>query len=153
MTTLRPATLDDAAEVAAIHLAARREAMPYLPVLHTDDETFRWVRDSVITQQAVWVATEDDGVAGYIALTEEELHDLYVRPGAQGKGVGSALLEKAKELSVGTLRLWTFQRNTNARRFYERRGFIAVEMTNGHGNEEREPDVRYEWTRGNVGNL
>jgi putative acetyltransferase len=42
------------------------------------------------------------------------------------------------------LRLWTFQRNAGARRFYERNGFAAVELTDGLGNEEREPDVRYE---------
>jgi len=43
------------------------------------------------------------------------------------------------------LKLWTFQRNTNARRFYEKHGFIADRMTDGMGNEEREPDMRYVW--------
>jgi hypothetical protein len=32
-----------------------------------------------------------------------------------------------------------------ARRFYERHGFVAVEHTDGAGNEEREPDVRFLW--------
>jgi hypothetical protein len=41
--------------------------------------------------------------------------------------------------------LWTFQVNGPARRFYERHGFIAVERTDGHGNEEREPDIGYIW--------
>ena len=36
------------------------------------------------------------------------------------------------------------QRNAGARRFYERNSFVAVEFTDGNGNEEREPDVRYE---------
>ena len=45
--------------------------------------------------------------------------------------------------SILTVNLWTFQRNTGARRFYERNGFIAVELTDGASNEEREPDVRY----------
>lgn len=125
--------------------------MPYLPVLHTEDETYRWVRDIVIRRQTVWVALNDDGIDGYMTMTEAELNDLYIRPGAQGTGVGSALLEKAQELSAGTLSLWTFQRNGAARRFYERRGFIAMEMTNGEDNEEREPDVRYEWTRLDAG--
>ncbi|WP_298279395.1 hypothetical protein [uncultured Bradyrhizobium sp.] len=43
--------------------------------------------------------------------------------------------------------LWTFQRNARARRFYEARGFVAVEQTDGSRNEEQEPDVRYLWTR------
>jgi hypothetical protein len=33
--------------------------------------------------------------------------------------------------------------NAGARRFYEREGFVAVDSTDGHGNEERAPDVRY----------
>jgi len=151
MILLRPATLGDAARIASVHLMARREAMPYLPVVHTDDETFCWVRDVVIPQQTVWVAASEDGIDGYIAMTADELNDLYVRPGAQGKGVGTALLDKARELSAGTLRLWTFQRNSRAREFYERRGFVAIEMTDGQDNEEREPDIRYEWTRSDMG--
>ena len=45
------------------------------------------------------------------------------------------------------LQLWTFQRNAQARRFYEARGFVVVEQTDGAGNEEKEPDARYLWTR------
>ncbi|GHD97675.1 hypothetical protein GCM10010339_00960 [Streptomyces alanosinicus] len=51
----------------------------------------------------------------------------------------------AKERSPGGLSLWTFQVNKPAHRFYERHGFTAVESTDGSGNEEREPDVRYVW--------
>jgi hypothetical protein len=32
-----------------------------------------------------------------------------------------------------------------ARRFYERHGYIAVAFSDGSGNEERCPDVLYEW--------
>jgi hypothetical protein len=42
------------------------------------------------------------------------------------------------------LRLWTFQANAGARRFYERHGFGATEFTAGD-NEEGAPDIRYEW--------
>jgi hypothetical protein len=45
------------------------------------------------------------------------------------------------------LDLWTFQQNAAARRFYEGRGFKPVEMTDGSGNDERVPDVRYRWIR------
>jgi len=41
------------------------------------------------------------------------------------------------------LQLWTFQANREARRFYERHGFTAVEETDGTTNEERLPDMRY----------
>jgi hypothetical protein len=42
------------------------------------------------------------------------------------------------------VRLWCFQANSGARRFYERHGFVAVEFTDGHDNEEGCPDVLYE---------
>jgi hypothetical protein len=40
----------------------------------------------------------------------------------------------------------TAQFNAAARRFYERHGFVEVMSTDGARNEEREPDVRLEWT-------
>ena len=46
-----------------------------------------------------------------------------------------------KELRPGGFTLWVFQRNTGARRFYERRGLRLVELTDGAGNDEREPDA------------
>ena len=45
------------------------------------------------------------------------------------------------------LSLYVFARNTSARRFYERHGFVAAEASDGARNEEGEPDVRYEWQR------
>ncbi len=133
--------------IASIHADARRTAMPYLPELHSDRETEDWVRDIVLPQQDVWLAMMHDEIAGYIAIDGTCIDALYVRPGCQGHGVGSVLLQHAQDRSAGELELWTFQRNVAARQFYEDRGFIAVESTDGVGNEEREPDVRYEWTR------
>ena len=67
-------------------------------------------------------------------------------PIAQGRGVGTELLDVAKN-GCERLELWTFQRNATARRFYEARGFRLVEETDGARNEENEPDARYLWTR------
>jgi hypothetical protein len=43
------------------------------------------------------------------------------------------------------MQLWVFQQNEGARRLYEREGFRLVELTDGQGNMEQEPDARYEW--------
>jgi ribosomal protein S18 acetylase RimI-like enzyme len=138
----RPA---DADAVADVHLAATREAMPYLPELHTDSETRDWVRDVVLDRDDVHVADADGRVVGFVALAGSLLEHLYVEPDAQGRGIGSALLDLAKELSPDGFDLWVFQRNAKARGFYERRGLRLVELTDGAGNEEREPDARYAW--------
>jgi GNAT superfamily N-acetyltransferase len=143
---LRRGVPDDASAIAGVHVSARRHSLPYIPELHSENETRRWVVDIVLPNHDVWVATVGGVVVGYIALEGPVLHDLYVLPEVHGRGIGSSLLAKAKELSPGRLTLWTFQQNATARAFYERRGFRAVELTDGAGNEEREPDVRYEWT-------
>lgn len=148
MISLRQARPEDADAIADIHTFARREAMPWLPVLHSDEETRDWVASIVLPNQDVWVAEVDSEIAGYVSLDGAELNDLYVRPGFQGRGIGTLLLEKAKGLSPGELSLWAFQRNAGARRFYERHGFETIALTDGSDNEEKEPDVRYRWIRG-----
>jgi GNAT superfamily N-acetyltransferase len=142
---LRPAGSADAAEIAEIFLEAHADAMPYLPRLHTDDEVRGWIRDVVLPGDEVVVAEVDGRLAGFAALDEDLLDHIYVHPELQGRGIGDALLARVKELRPEGFRLWVFQRNTGARRFYERRGLRLVELTDGAGNDEREPDALYEW--------
>jgi GNAT superfamily N-acetyltransferase len=142
---LRPARSADAAEIAEIFLEAHADAMSYLPKLHTDDEVRGWIRDVVLPGDEVVVAEVDGRLAGFAALDEDLLDHIYVHPELQGLGIGDALLARVKELCPGGFRLWVFQRNTGARRFYERRGLRLVELTDGAGNDEREPDALYEW--------
>ena len=93
----------------------------------------------------MWVATEGEELLGFAALSGDELKALYVEPSEHGKGVGSALLERVTLERPAGFRLWVFQENTRARRFYERHGCRAVRFTDGAGNEERQPDALYEW--------
>lgn len=92
------------------------------------------------------MATIGGGLAAMMVLHDGEIDQLYVDPGYQGRGLGGRLVELAKRRSPSGLALWTFQVNRSAQRFYERHGFVAVERTDGSGNEEQEPDVRYVWT-------
>jgi GNAT superfamily N-acetyltransferase len=85
-------------------------------------------------------------MVGLIAFREGWIDQLYVLPEHQGRGTGNALLQVAQR-DFNSLQLWTFQRNAPARRFYEARGFVLVQETDGAGNEEKEPDALYRWTR------
>jgi ribosomal protein S18 acetylase RimI-like enzyme len=136
-----PADADAVADVFRASFAG----LTYLPKLHTEAEDRAFVRDVLLGRQEVWVAEEDGEVVGYAALSADKLEHLYVHPRAQGRGVGTALLARAKERRPAGLQLWTFQRNDGARRFYERHGFSLVRLTDGRDNEEREPDALYEW--------
>ena len=118
--------------------------LTFLPTLHTPDED-REFFGRAVEEQEVWVWDEDGRVLGFAALGDGMLNHLYVDPDAMGGGIGTALLARAQERCPQGFRLWTFQQNKGARRFYERSGFRVVELTDGSGNEEREPDVLYEW--------
>lgn len=93
------------------------------------------------------VDDEIDGgrVVADMVLAPGWIEHLYVAPDRLGTGIGRRLVDFAKERQPDGLTLWTFQVNARARRFYERNGFVAVEFGGGSGNEERQPDVRYEW--------
>ena len=142
---IRAAREEDAATIAQVHIDARRVAMPWLPVLHSFEDAVRFFGDFVIPNQVVLVAEAEEGVVGFIAIEGSFVEHLYIAPSHQGIGIGETLLSRAKELRPEGLMLWTFDGNHRARGFYEKRGFIAVEFTDGSRNEERTPDVRYEW--------
>jgi ribosomal protein S18 acetylase RimI-like enzyme len=140
---IRPARRADAAAIAALF---RRSfgGLAFLPTLHTSEEDRAFFR-AAIRDQEVWVAEEGGRVVGFAALDGEMLNHLYVEPDAQGRGIGSTLLGRVKRRRPDGFRLWTFQQNDGARRFYERHGCVAVDFTDGSGNEEKQPDVLYEW--------
>jgi GNAT superfamily N-acetyltransferase len=142
---LRRATDADADAVGTIFIESFRAALPTVTRAHDDDDVRDYVRDILIAQHETWVATDDGIVVGMMALTPGWVEQLYVAPDRLGRGYGRQLLDLAKERSDGELQLWTFQVNARARRFYERNGFTIAEMTDGAGNEEREPDIRYVW--------
>jgi GNAT superfamily N-acetyltransferase len=122
------------------------DRMPYIPRLHTADEDLGYLT-GLLDEHEVWVADDGDGVLGFAALSPDRLLQLHVSPGEQRKGIGTRLLEQAKELRPAGFTLWVFQANDGARRFYERHGLVLVQETDGAGNEEQQPDAEYAWRR------
>lgn len=118
--------------------------MAYLPALHTPEEDLAYFC-AQLRERECQVAVQDDNAVGFAIFGDGWLHHLYVDPAWQSRGIGTALLSAAKSRSEIGLQLWAFQANTGARRFYERHAFVVVEETDGSGNEERVPDVRYRW--------
>ena len=143
--TVRLATAADAPQVAEVDLASRAEALPTVRWAHTPDEVRGWIANVLLPAGDVWVAEEAGVVLGYLALHDDFLAQLYLRPGYWRRGIGSMLMRHAKRLRPDGLRLWCFQVNARARAFYAAHGFAAVECTDGSGNEEREPDILFAW--------
>ena len=129
---------------ALVHRTSFDERLPWLVGLHTPDEDRWFYRECVFAECSLWGAFDNDTLAGIIAFRADWIDQLYVLPGAQRAGAGSALLGIAKA-QARSLSAWTFQRNDAARRFYEKHGLVAIKETDGAENEEREPDVLYRW--------
>ncbi|WP_089100975.1 GNAT family N-acetyltransferase [Streptomyces hyaluromycini] len=143
---LRRAGGPDAAGVADVYLRSYSTALPTVVRPRSDDEVRAYIRDVVVPERETWLAEAGGRVVGMMVLAGDLLSQLYLAPEWRGRGIGDRFVALAKERSPQGLTLWTFQVNKPAHRFYERHGFVAVEYTDGSGNEEREPDVRYVWT-------
>lgn len=142
---IRTALPAEAPQLAALWLRSRAASAPSIPpTIHTDEEVHRWFEEVVLPTGEVWVAAGPDGPMALMVLDGQWIDQLYVDPASARGGIGASLLDLAKTLRPGGLKLWTFQSNRDARRFYEMQGFVAVATTTGD-NEEHEPDVCYEW--------
>jgi GNAT superfamily N-acetyltransferase len=145
---IRPAREDEIEPLTRLFVRSRNE-MEYLP--RVPEEHIAAIADRIREHEEIWVAEEDGRMLGFIGIEQSRnldapvLERIYVEPREQNRGVGTALLDKAKELRPQGLYLWVFQKNEGARRLYERHGFELVELTDGAHNMEREPDALYRW--------
>lgn len=144
---IRRATALDAAAVAEVYVRCRHSAVPDIPPMRGPDDAVRqWLIGVVREGREVWLAETSTGAVVALMLLEKDwIEQLYVDPSWTGRGIGTQLIEVAKQRRPSGLQLWTFQSNRRAHRFYERHGFVAEERTDGAGNQERAPDVRYVW--------
>ena len=142
---IRRSAVTEATALAEIWLRSRAASVPAIPSpSHSEEEVRSWFADVVLPTAEVWIAESNGRPVALLVIENEWIDQLYVDPIFVGQGIGGALLSHAKALRPKGLRLWTFQANADARRFYKRHGFIAVITTEGD-NEEGAPDVRYEW--------
>ena len=95
---------------------------PYMPAGELDEEISAGVE--------FWGHDDDGrliGVMGIQAVRDVELiRHAYVRPAAQGRGVGGALLAHLERGRIGRLLVGTWAAAEWAIRFYEHRGFVLV---------------------------
>ncbi|HBF29173.1 MAG TPA: GNAT family N-acetyltransferase [Rhizobium sp.] len=143
--SIRLAAHEDSAAIANVFTLSRK-TMTFLPALHTASEDREFIANCVLVEKTVHVAILNDEIVGFIAFGDGWVDHLYVAPNHTAKQIGTLLLQSLLA-DAPSLRLWTFQKNDGARRFYERFGFIVEAETDGADNEEKEPDILYVWHR------
>ncbi|PCN49687.1 GNAT family N-acetyltransferase [Curtobacterium sp. 'Ferrero'] len=81
-----------------------------------------------LTVLVAWAGTEPVGSGEVTAGDEPELRNLRVDLDHRGRGVGSALIAAAERLAAacGVLRIGVALDNPDARRLYERAGYVAT---------------------------
>lgn len=150
MVTIRTAVAGDAERIAQILIDVRSAFMPYAPLAHSPDDVRSWVARALVPSGGTVVAESNGAIVGVMATEREGscswITQMAVDPLHVGTGVGSLLLQHAFRACALPIRLYTFQANAGARRFYERHGFRSVRFSDGATNEERCPDVLYEIT-------
>jgi ribosomal protein S18 acetylase RimI-like enzyme len=99
-----------------------------------------WDDLSVTVREGVALIAEEEGralgfvfcVLGDRGRQTAHVTDIYVRPEARRRGVGQALLAEligpAREAGLGHVSLEVLVHNTDARRLYERLGFVPVDV-------------------------
>ncbi|MDE9451152.1 GNAT family N-acetyltransferase [Aliiroseovarius sp. Z3] len=139
---IRPATMADAPAIANI-LTGWIAATPWMPRVHSRASEKDFAR-ILVGRGWTTVAQEGMRTLGFLSRDGDEVHALYLLPAARGHGIGKALLDDAKA-AAPQLALYTFQANEGACRFYQREGFTEAFRTDGAGNDEHLPDIRFTW--------
>lgn len=74
----------------------------------------------------IYLAFEDDILAGFVGFRPGDLSFVYVDPSRQGRGIATTLIQKALDELERPIRLDVFTNNKRAKALYEKFGFKTV---------------------------
>ena len=124
---IRKAEPKDLSRIAEILVFTKR--IKYRSIFHNDEYSFNELQVVKVVDEfknpklldKVWIY--DDGIVkGIIHLEGKEIAELYVDYFFWKEGIGSKLVEFAKE-KMDAKFVWTLEKNEDAIRFYEAHGF------------------------------
>lgn len=133
---IRKAEEKDIPRIAEILVFAKRSA--YRPIFQNDEVSFNVITVLNVIEEIREIGIEntyiyDDGIvkgmARYSTTNNEfQFCELYIEPFFQDQGIGSKLIDfiesKARELKFKKMFLLVLEKNPNAMKLYERKGFV-----------------------------
>lgn len=145
--------LDDAEELAWVHVQAWREAYGHLLAEHFYDDAARESRrvmwSGLLSEEdageRICIARREGRIVGFVScgpavehqghppVRDEQLYALYVLSSCYGRGLGQTLLDRT--LTGRPAQLWVAKDNARARGFYAKNGFVD------DGTEQVDPDL------------
>ncbi|GIJ00486.1 ribosomal protein S18 acetylase RimI-like enzyme [Sediminihabitans luteus] len=154
---IRPATIDDAPALAAVHVASWKRAYAgivadeYLASLDVTERAR--ALETVLsdeTPSVTWVALGDARTLGFATIGpsrdedaepgDQEIYSIYLDPEAWGRGVARDLMRSLlRDVSPRTtVSLWILADNERAQHFYRRHGFApdGVEKREDIGGQD-----------------
>ena len=152
--TLRPVTAADDEFLLAVYASTREQEMAAVP--WTDEQKMEFLKwqfnlqrqdyDKNYTQRQYDVVLVDEKPAGRIWISRDDeirLLDIALLREFQNRGVGTALLQRLIDEATRAkkpLRHMVFVLNTDAKRFYERLGFVVFEEVGAYLHMELQPN-------------
>jgi Acetyltransferases len=118
---IRPGCDNDYPRLRQLFLDARKASWGWLDGAQWRLDDF----DAAVKDEQLWVAECGDALAGFASVwvIDSFLHNLFVDPQWQGKGVGSLLLEQVQRSFSHGGTLKCLSQNENALRFYQHHGW------------------------------
>ncbi|MGP3592501.1 GNAT family N-acetyltransferase [Vagococcus sp. WN89Y] len=118
---IRPWQESDRPFLRTLYLSARKQNWTWL-----DGEAWRLEDfDAATLDEVIWIAEDEGHRLGFasVYVNDNFLHNLFVSPDFQGRGVGSALLKHVQSRFTSTGALKCLLRNSAALAFYQHHGW------------------------------
>jgi len=133
----------DAKELAAIWLEVSLKAHDFISE-HYWKKNKSLMEEQYLPNSEVYIAEEADNIYGFVALAENHIAAIFVCSQQQKKGIGTVLLNYAKQIRQ-ELTLSVYQQNEKSIGFYLSRGFKIVAETFDQPTGEMEFTMH--WTK------
>lgn len=132
---IRKFDIKDIDDVMNIWITENIKAHSFIPNEYWKNN-FEYVKN-ILPNAEIYVYLEDNFILGFIGLNDNHIEGIFVNSNYQGKGIGTDLLNKAKEIKQ-QLTLNVYKKNLKAIKFYQKNAFEITEENIDEENDEVE---------------